>query len=66
MVSEDSDQLRPGFLAVHRLGDFEHLGQSIHLKMAARRDELDAMREFLEVLALCGPQCEVPKERDNH
>ena len=42
MASEDSDQLVPGFTAVHRLHDFDDLRKTTVCLVATRSHELDA------------------------
>jgi len=49
MVSEDSDQLGPGSLAVHRLRDLRDLDQTVPGQMRFRVDQLEAAHELLEV-----------------
>jgi len=65
MVSEDSDQLRPGLTTVHRLDDLHDLQQTRVGKMATAGDELDACGELVEVLSLRSSQRMLPEER-NH
>ena len=52
MASEDSDQIGPGLLTVHRLDDFGDLDQTLAGQMRAGRHHLDAQRELLEVTPL--------------
>ena len=52
MASEDSEQLGPGLLAVHRFRDLDDLGQSLKTEMPAILDHLDAQRKLLEVALL--------------
>ncbi len=54
MVSEDSDQLLPGFLAVHRLSDLDDLDQTLAGQMMTAFDQLNAPCKLLEVLLLRG------------
>src|SRR5438128_2330527 len=54
MVSEDSDQLLPGFLAVHRLSDLDDLDQTLAGQMMTAFDQLNAPCKSLEVLLLRG------------
>jgi hypothetical protein len=65
MASEDSDQLVPGFLAIHRLSDLCNLDQSIRRQMAAGINHLDARRELLEVLLLRAHERIPAKERND-
>jgi hypothetical protein len=64
MASEDSDQLGPGFLAIHRLSDLRNVRQPLRGEMAVRGDELDAAGELQEVLLLRRSQG-VPTEERN-
>ena len=52
MASEDSEQLGPGFLAIHRLSDLHNLSEPLKREVAARLDHLDTAGELLEVLLL--------------
>ena len=52
MASEDSDQITPGFLAVHRLGDLRDPDEPCCAQMDAAVDQLDAPGELLEVRLL--------------
>ena len=52
MASEDSEQLSPGLLAVHRLGDLHDLREPLEREVTARIDHFDALRELLEVALL--------------
>ena len=56
MASEDSDQVVPGFLAIHGLCDLNDLDQPLRLEMSAGGDELHAADECFEVEALRGQQ----------
>ena len=49
MVSEDSDQLVPGFTPVHRLHDLDDLRQTLAGRVPTAGHELDARSELLEV-----------------
>ena len=49
MASEDSEQVEPRLLAIHRLRDLDNVGQSFKREMMARLDEFDAQRELLKV-----------------
>ena len=55
MVSEDSDQLGPGFLAVHRFRDHRDLDQTVPGQMRFRIDQLETAHEPLEVRGFRGP-----------
>jgi hypothetical protein len=52
MASEDSDQLRPGFPAVHRLRDLDDPDEPVRAQMFSGVDPAYAIRELLEVLPL--------------
>ena len=65
MASEDSDQLVPGFLAVHGLRDLDDLDEAFGLEMPAAVDELDALRELLEVALLRRAHRIRAEERNN-
>jgi len=52
MASEDSDQVVPGFLAVHGLGDLDDLDQTFRIEVPAGGDELHATGECFEVAPL--------------
>ena len=65
MASEDSDELVPGFTAIHRLSDFGDLDETASAQMTAFSDELNAPRELLEVLLLRGPHRILPEEGDD-
>ncbi len=65
MASEDSDQVMPGFFAIHRLSDLGHLDQPFRTQVPAVGDELDAACELLEVLLLGGAHWVLPEERDD-
>ena len=54
MVSEDSDELVPGFPSVHRLRDIRYLDQTFSGQMSTGRDQLNAVRKLLEVELLRG------------
>lgn len=49
MVSEDSDQILPGLLAIHRLSDLRDVRQTQTGPMGTEIDHLDAAGELLEV-----------------
>ena len=65
MASEDSDQLVPRFLAIHRLSDLCNFDQSIRRQMAAGINHLDARRELLEVLLLRAHERIPARERND-
>jgi hypothetical protein len=52
MASEDSDQILPGLLAIHRLSDLGDVRQTPMGPMGTGRDHLDAADELLKVLLL--------------
>jgi hypothetical protein len=52
MASEDSDELVPGLLPVHRLSDLRDLDETFCRLVSADGDEFDAAGELLEVLLL--------------
>ena len=56
MASEDSDQLVPGFSAIHRLNNLRDLHQTIHGQVVTGSNEFDAVCELREVVTLRGPQ----------
>ena len=63
MVSEDSDQLVSGFLAVHRLSDLRDLDQPHRGQVMTAVDQLNTPCELLEVLLLRGTHRILLKER---
>jgi hypothetical protein len=65
MVSEDSDQLVPGLLAVHGLGDLGDLHQTRSGQVATVVDHPDHLRELLEVRTLRRAQRIPLEERNN-
>jgi hypothetical protein len=65
MASEDSDEVVPGFAAIHRLSDLRDLDETGSAQMTAVSDELNAPRELLEVLLLRGPHRMLPEERND-
>ncbi len=65
MASEDSEQVSPGFLAIHRLSDLDDGGQSLTSEVMASIDEADALRELLEVDSLRRMQRVRPEERND-
>ena len=52
MVSEDSDQLSPGLLAIHRLNDLCDLHKTLKGPMSTAVDQPDAAHELLKVALL--------------
>ena len=64
MASEESDQLRPGFLAVHGLSDLRDPQQPISRQVLIRGDHREALRKLLEVPLLSVPQ-RIPSEEGN-
>jgi hypothetical protein len=52
MVSEDSDHLSPGLLAIHRLDDFRKIHQTLTGQVQSSIDQTNAARELLEVTLL--------------
>ena len=54
MVSEDSDQLGPGFLAVHRFRDLRDLDQTVPGQMRFRVHQLETAHELFEVRGFRG------------
>jgi hypothetical protein len=52
MASEDSEQLSPWFLAVHRLRNLDDVGQTLACEVMAALDEFNALRELFEVALL--------------
>ena len=65
MVSEDSDELVPGFTSIHRLRYLCDFRQTIEGQMVTARDEIDTERELLEVESLGSPQWMPLEERDH-
>ena len=65
MASEDSDQVLPGFLAIHGLDDLSDLDQALPIEMPAFCDQLDATRELLKVRLLRASQRELTEERND-
>src|SRR5215216_1341422 len=65
MVSEDSDELVPGFAMIHRLCDLRYLDQTRPGQVSTSVDDLHAPREFLEVVPFRGPQRMLVKERND-
>ena len=65
MASEDSEEVGSGFLAVHRLGDLDDLGEALTREVVASIDELHALRKLLEVPLLRRMHGMQPKERND-
>jgi hypothetical protein len=65
MASEDSDELMPGFLPIHRLHDLRDLDKTFGRLVPAGGDQLDAVCELLEVLLLRASHRMTPEERDD-
>ena len=65
MASEDSDQLRPGFAAIHRLGDLRNLNQALRAQMSTAIDELNHLSKLGEVVLLRGSHRMIAEERDH-
>jgi hypothetical protein len=64
MASEDSDQVLPGCLPIHRLDDLSNLNQTFDIKMPIVRDQLHAACELLKVTLLRRPKRVILKERN--
>ncbi len=65
MASEDSDQLSPGFLVVHRLSKLRDLDKAVTCEMTTVSHDLEALDEPVKVRPLRRPQRIPPKERDD-
>jgi hypothetical protein len=65
MVSEDSDQLGSGFLAIHRRDHLDDVSQTGTGKVIARGDSAHAVSKLLEVAAFCASQRVLLKEWDD-
>ena len=65
MVSEDSDELVPGFSSIHRLRYLCDLGQTVEGPVVTARDEIDTESKLLKVESLGSPQRR-PLEERNH
>ena len=65
MVSEDSDHVMPGFLAIHRPSELRYLDEAVNRLVEAGRDQIEAVRELLEVFLLRCPQRMLSKKRDD-
>jgi len=63
MASEDSDQIVPGFLAVHRLSDLRDVDEPLTSEVPACGDHLHASGELLEIVPLGRAQLVAPEER---
>jgi len=49
MVSEDSDQILPGLLAIHRFDNFRKIHQTLTGQVQSGINQTNAARELLEV-----------------
>ena len=65
MVSEDSDQVRPGLSRVHPLSHLNELHQTLSGLVTSRLDQLNASCESLKVSLLRGVHRMLPEERDD-
>ena len=65
MVSEDSDQLRSGLLGVHLLRDLDQFHHPLTGPVKPSLDQLNTLRELLEVLLLRGTHRMLPEEWDD-
>ena len=65
MVSEDSDQLVPGLLVVHRFGDPGDLDETVPVRVPTRRNHRHARREPLEIELLRGAEWMLAEERND-
>ena len=65
MASEDSDQFVSGLAVVHGLRDLCNLDQAGRREMTVRRDDVETVRELLEIRLLRGTQWMSPEERDD-
>jgi hypothetical protein len=66
MASEDSDQLLARLSVVQRLGDLRDFDQACGRQMTARRAQLDAVRELLEIRILRGAKRILAEERNDY
>ena len=66
MASEDSDQLRSGFLMVHRLQQLEDSNQALRMEVLSSFQKLHAARKRQEVRLLCCPEWIPLEERNDH
>jgi len=64
MASEDSDQILPGCLPVHRFDNLSDLNQTFDIKMPIIRDQLHAACELLKVPLLRRPKRIILEERN--
>jgi len=62
MASEDSDEISPGLLAVHRLSDLSDANEPFIAQMHASIDQLNTSGELLEVPLLGGVHRMPPEE----
>ena len=65
MASEDSDELVPGLLAVHRLHDLDDLRETSVRLVSPFSHQLHARSELLEIVALGAPKGMLPEERND-
>ena len=56
MASEDSDQVLPGCLPIHRFSDFCDLYETIDINVSTDFDDPHATRELLEIELLRRPE----------
>jgi hypothetical protein len=64
MASEDSDQVLPGCLPIHRFDDLSNLNQTFDIEMSIIRDQLHTACELLKVTLLRRPKRVILKERN--
>ena len=64
MASEDSDQVMPGCLPIHRFGDFCDLYEAVDISVPTNFDDPHATRELLEVELLRRPERMSLEERN--
>ncbi len=64
MASEDSDQVLPGCLPIHRFDNLSNLNQTFDIEMSIVRDQLHTACKLLEVTLLRRPKRVVLKERN--
>ncbi len=65
MVSEDSDELVPGFTSIHRLHDLDDLDKTRVSLVSTAGHQRDARSELLEVALLGCSKRMHPEERDD-
>jgi hypothetical protein len=65
MASEDSDEVVPGFLPIHRLHDLDDVGKTSTREVMTNRHHLDARSELLEVEPFRRAQRVRTEERDD-